>query len=290
MERGRRVITLALCLGLCAGPVLTTACTDPADDAPVPQHSASARHVTVAEAERLATVRFRNFDAGTRTVDVVYTDQGHHVRIDGVVDYRTHTGFATLTSDGHATDSLVWDGQRIAISPDGPWSGSAAPDSVDGWTLAPLDGSTPVGAVLTVLASLGADRPENPLLLRQGGALWLREDTIRGTPVTVFAGPTAPVSEDGSPAPDDTVGTGDRPIAPPSGAPPADDDGDRAGLRYWVDEDGLALRVEVRLGQEWATIDLGERGDTRVPPLPDGAEPAPVRSPPTRSDERPPVP
>jgi hypothetical protein len=86
--------------------------------------------------------------------------------------------------------------------------------------------------VLTVLAGLGADRPENPLLIRQGGALWLREDTAGRQEVTVFAGPTDQQTQtDGA-------------------------DQDAAGIHYWVDQSGLAHRVDVRLGEEWAEVTL----------------------------------
>jgi hypothetical protein len=81
-----------------------------------------------------------------------------------------------------------------------------------------------------VLAGLGADRPENPLLIRQGGALWLREDTAGRQEVTVFAGP-ADQQTDGA-------------------------DPDAAGIHYWVDQSGLAHRVDVRLGEQWAEINL----------------------------------
>ena len=74
-------------------------------------------------------------------------------------------------------------------------------------------------AALAFIAELGATRPENPLLLEQGGALWLRDDSVGGTPVTVFAGP-----------PGLGAGVG---ASSPQGA--------QARVRYWVDLFGHQL-------------------------------------------------
>ncbi|PZR55339.1 hypothetical protein DNL40_02925 [Xylanimonas oleitrophica] len=255
--------------------VLLGACSPAADGhgTSAPSPSASARPVTTEEAERLAVVRFRNYDAGARKVSASYTEQGHQVGLEGVFDYTTHTGAVSVTTDGAVTDTVVWDGGRVAIAPrplpDGP-DGPTPPASFDGWTVAPADpGGSSMGSLLAVVAALGADRPENPLLLRQGGALWLREDTVAGTPVTVFAGPVRPGDgTDGTEGPED--GT--------AGSPTGSVDPEAAGLRYWVDEQGRALRVEVRLGSTWARVDLRDT-EARVAALPgptagdDGAAP-----------------
>ncbi|WP_261166241.1 hypothetical protein [Microbacterium sp. Marseille-Q6965] len=232
-----------------AAALLLTGCVP---DQPEPSASAAPRAVTEDEAQVLAVVRFRNYDAGTRAVEAAYRDSGHEVRLNGYVDYATHTGYATVSIDGSARDLIVWDGAAVAISPDPPASAEPGPPpaSAKGWTIGALEsGRSALETVLAVLAALGADRPENPLLIEQSDALWLREDTIGGQAVTVFAGP--------SENPQATSGT-------------ADPDG--SGIRYWVDETGLALRVEVRLGDEWATIDLGDAEDITVPRLPAAAD------------------
>ena len=48
--------------------------------------------------------------------------------------------------------------------------------------------------------------------------------------------------------------------APPSDEPVTADsppiDADTSALRLWVDETGLILRAEVRVGDSWSTVDL----------------------------------
>lgn len=286
MRSRRRSAALALAVLVAVVP--SAACTtggaaDGGSAAPsAPTAGAvSARPVTADESEVLAVVRFRNFDAGTRSVRATYEDQGHEVGLQGWFDYATHTGYVTVSTDGVASDAVVWDGARIAIAPAPPAQVPGVPPaSVEGWSVAPLDPTASrVGALLAVLARLGADRPENPLLLRQGGALWLRDDEVDGRPVTVFAGPTqsgTPSPGAGGPEGDATEGPGAGPDAASAAPGGATVDPDAAGVRYWVDETGLALRVEVRLGASWATVDLGDGQGVTVAPLPAGAGPAPT--------------
>jgi hypothetical protein len=199
---------------------------------------AEPRAITATEAERLAVVRFRNYDAGTRSVHAAYDDDGHDVELEGHFDYTTHTGYAIVSIDGTRSDAIVWDGRTVAIAPDDcDCRAGEPPSTVAGWTPGTLDATrSKLESLLAVLAMLGADRPENPLLLAESGAQWLRDDSVAGEPVTVFAGPPA--------------------------------DGGSAGLRYWIDDTGLALRIEARLGDVWATIDLGDGVGVTIAPLP----------------------
>lgn len=230
--RGRQASGTLIAVAL----LVAAACTGGGEPA---AEEGTARPVTVAESERLASVRFRNFDAGSREITARYTDQGHEVVLEGWVDYTTHTGYGLVSADGRPSDRIVWDGRLIATTP-GDQLGEP-PVSLDGWQAGTLEpDSSALAVVLAVLAGLGADRPENPLLIRQGGALWLREDTAGERQVTVFAGPTEQPRAGGT-----------------------DDD---AGIRYWIDETGLAHRVDVRLGKRWAEITLNETTAT-VPPL-----------------------
>ncbi|GAB4084885.1 hypothetical protein GCM10028784_15150 [Myceligenerans cantabricum] len=231
--------------------VLTAAGCTSGSEASAPSPG-PARPVTVAESELLAGVRSGNVEAGSRAITAEYDEQGHEVRLEGWVDYTTRTGYGLVSTDGRATDRVMWDGRLVAMT-DGDRLGKPL-RSLDGWAAAPLDPSTsPLSAVLAVLAGLGADRPEDPRLVRQGGALWLRADEAAGHEVQVFAGPTsAPAKAGGS----EGGSAGD--VAPV--------DPDDAGIRYWVGDDGLAHRVDVRLGDEWAEVTL-ENDDVKVPPL-----------------------
>lgn len=239
--------------------LLAAACTDGGGPAAEP---APARPVTVAESEQLANVRFRNFDAGSRKVTARYTEQSHEVRLQGWFDYTTHTGYGLVSADGRPSDRVAWNGRLVATST-GDRLGTPL-RSLDGWQAGELDpASSPLAVVLTVLASLGSDRPENPMLIRQGGALWLREDTTGERAVTVFAGPTAAPKElddDGS------AGAAGSPAPSPAPTTGSVVDPDAAGIRYWVDRTGLAHRVDVRLGDRWAEVTL-EHATVTVPPL-----------------------
>ena len=252
-----------LCAVIAAAAMLfTAACAAGSDatEAPPP------RPVTVAESELLASVRFHNFDAGSRAIVATYTDQGHDVELEGWFDYTTHTGYALLSVDGLPSDRVTWDG-RIVATTAGTQLGTPL-RSLDGWQAAALDPrGSPLAVVLAVLSGLGADRPENPLLIRQGGALWLREDTTGGRPVTVFAGPSKDADQD---EPDQEASGGD---GHQDGSTPVDPES--SGMRYWVDDTGLAHRVDIRLGDRWAEVTL-TNDDVRVPALLAGVDPRTV--------------
>lgn len=236
-----------------------------------PEPAAGPRPVTVAESELLASVRFRNFDAGSRAIRATYPEQGHEVKVVGWFDYTTHTGYALVSTDGLPSDRIAWNGKVVAVT-EGTRLGMPL-RSLEGWQAGLLDPRTsPLAVVLTVVAQLGADRRENPLLIRQGGALWLREDTTDDDrPVTVFAGPTSVPREDDARAdrgnrPDD--GTNEPGGDPGAGEPVGGDavDPEAAGVRYWVDAGGLVHRLDVRLGEEWARITM-RNDDVPVPAL-----------------------
>jgi hypothetical protein len=233
------VAVLAVLAGCTAAPNL-----NPDPDA--------ARPVTEEESQTLALVRFNNFDAGARRLTATLEDRGHELALDGWVDYTTHTGLAVLSVDGDPDRELAWNGAYVATHPTTAGGAPDVPADLAGWDATALDAqATSLQALLIVLASLGADRPENPLLLQQGGALWLRDDSVADRPVSVFAGPH------------DAAVIGD--VIDP----------DASSVRYCVDADGLMLRVEVRLGASWATVDLGDAGGAGVPALFDDVVPAP---------------
>jgi len=203
-----------------------TACTAPADDA--------ARPVTTEESQVLASMRFHNFDAGTREVSFDIAAAGSDLSFTGWFDFAGHRGYGMLT-DGGSAALLAWNPAQIGMQ-ETTATAPALPAPADGdWATAPLDASSSrLHALLAVFTSLGSDRPDNPLLLLQSGALWLGTDELDGAPVTVFAGPPG----------DEPLGAGDTVDA-------------RA--RYWVDAGGLLLRADIRLGDdaEWTTARFG---------------------------------
>ncbi|PVE76886.1 hypothetical protein DC432_05665 [Microbacterium testaceum] len=217
---------------------LLTAC---APAAPVVEPTATP--VSAEQSELLAAARFRNFDAGTRAVRVDLDDSGTTLHLEGWFDYATLTGYAALSADDRPNALLLWDAS--AISAHAPVATDAAappplpvPDAVplgDSWQSSPLSAThSRLHTVLQVIASLGSDRPDNPLLLRQGGALALGQETLDDAPVTVFAGPLS-----------------DNPL--PAGQTV---DPEAATTRFWLDDQGVMRRAAVRLGGSGSWIDI----------------------------------
>lgn len=209
---------------------LLTACA-PAEPEP--------RVLTTEEAELLAVVRFNNYDAGTRSIDLTVPGQDG-IRVEGWADFASHIGYGTaydLASDD-ALGLLRWNLSTIGVR-EGTLPAELLPPPVDNWSVAGLDASSAINVSLALLLSLGSDRPDNPQLLQQTDARWLRTDEVAGTPVTVFAGPSADAVATAQPARGSEL------------------------TRYWVDDDGLLLRFEARSdpsADEWVVVDFGDGG------------------------------
>lgn len=239
---------------LLAGALLLTGCAAAdGDDFPADQ----ARPVDSTQAQVLATVRFRNFDAGTRAISFTIPEGSAKGAFTGWFDYDDGTGYGAFTADD-ATTLLLWNDEVVGSYLGDTAASDAAPLPVPGvdrlsedWTGGALSPTSSTrDAVLAVIASLGSDRPDNPLLLQQSGALWLGERTLDGAPVTVFAGPPS----------DAALGEGET-------ADPA-----AASIRYWIDDAGTTRRVDARVGGDWVAIafadsdtDLGDPFDTETP-------------------------
>ncbi|MDQ2698699.1 MAG: hypothetical protein M3Y46_07880, partial [Actinomycetota bacterium] len=214
---------------------LLSACTA-APEEPV----ATPRPVTTEEAQTLALARFRSFDAGSRPFSTTVRERGADLHLQGWVDYSTHIGYASVTGD-FDPEALLWTGSTMGITPAEPDAAGDPPLPIpdlddENWISQPIDNTVSrLGALLSVIGGLASDRPDNPLLLQQAGALWVRADTVDGTPVTVFASPPS-----------------DEPLT--ASSPPLD--ADSSGLRLWVTDDGLILRAEVRIGDSWSVINF----------------------------------
>ncbi len=205
------------------------------------------RPVTTEESQLLATIRFNNFDAGSRPFRADMTEKGAELHLRGWIDYGSHLGYGQVTGS-FTPQALLWNGKTVGVhdSPPDPDGNPVLPilDPADQtWVSHPLNAATSrLDALLVTLGGLGSDRPDNPVLLQQAGAMWLRTDTVDGIPVTVFASPPTDKPLDGT-----TKITADT-----------------SPLRLWVDAAALLRRAEVRLGSDWVTVDFANAQAPRL--------------------------
>ncbi|MFD7906041.1 hypothetical protein ACFV4F_32290 [Kitasatospora sp. NPDC059722] len=211
------------------------------------------RPVTTDEASRLALSRLNLYQVSP--VGVVLTAAeggGVEIRVEGVVDYRTRRGVGRYTTTGPGAQPdrglIVWDTGGLGLAPEptgdkGEFWEQAEHVPRSGWSPRTYT-ADPLDSGLQLMVQLGADRPDNPLLLAQSGARWLGPDRIDGRGYDRFAGPRA------------------------QGAAP---DGGRSPLTYWVDGDGTLRRVTMRLpglGTPTAVEFRGRDGGAKLPEAP----------------------
>ncbi|HEV8560842.1 MAG TPA: hypothetical protein VGR06_31325 [Actinophytocola sp.] len=197
--------------------------------------------LTMAEAERLALVRYTNYETGVAFVTARIATGAGVLVLDGRVDFVRHLGHVALSTEGRSDPAsaglLQWGPTRVAFR-QGLGQRAADPLPPDAWQLRPLrTGGSELDVTLLLLLNVANDRPDNAQLLHQSTARWLRSDAVGGTPVDLFEGPTQP--------------------------------GKAARLTYWVDRDGKLRRLDARLGDTGAeaTIDFTP-GAPPIPPHP----------------------
>ncbi len=241
---GPRAAALALAVLLLAG------CAASPDEAVTP----SPQGVTAEQAQLIAIARFRSFDAGSRPFTTDLTERGTALHLQGWIDYPHGSGYVSVTSRGASFDpqALLWSASTVGITPAAPDAAGDPPLPVlplsdSRWTSRPMDpASSRMDALLSAITALGADRPDNPLLVQQAGGLWLRADTVDGVPVQVFATPPS----------DEPLGVTSPPVT-----------ADSSPVRLWLDASGLILRAELRLGDDWSTVAFGTRTGADLPDM-----------------------
>lgn len=201
------------------------------------------RELNTTEAERLALVRFVNYESRTASVTASVPSSAGKLVLDGRVDFVEHVGYMTMRTEGR-TDAgsaglLQWNPQKLAFR-QGAGQQAVDPAPAADWALRPLGrAGSDLDTALMLLVNLAQDRPDNAQLLQQSSARWLREDKVGDTRVDVFEGPQKPGQ-------------------------------DAAGrLRYWVGGDGRLHRLEARIGarEEVAVIDF-RQGAAPITPIP----------------------
>ena len=188
------------------------------------------RPLTTDEAARLAMSRLKVYQASPLRVTLKAQEgDGMVVEVQGVVDYRTKhaAGSYTVTGKSGTIDQglVVWDAGGLGLvkapaGASGPAWEQAEHVPRSGWSSRSY-GTDPLDAGLQMLIQLGADRPDNPLLLAQAGPRWLGRDRIDGRDYDRIAGPR---SRDA-----------------------ADKDTGTSPLTYWIDGDGGLRRVTMRM-------------------------------------------
>ena len=228
--RRRRLVPAAL-LALAALTMLT-ACA-PGTATPEPTASVTAdtpRTVTTSEAELLASV---GFQLGRRSVVAVagtIVDSAGALAINGWLAPEEHRAYAAISAPDGGAFLTLWTPTEIAAQDlSDPMAPPPLPIPADGWQSTALDASmSTLAAGQQLLVSLASDRPDNAQLVMQGRAMYLRQDTVGDTAVTVFAGP---LSEGAT----------------------------QSNIRYWIAADGTLLRLEMRLdGVNWSVVDFAD--------------------------------
>jgi len=240
----RRWVAVGVVVVILAAIGIGVLVTHRGGDAPTPATSSPAegpRGLTTEEAERLSVARFLAYRDGSRRFEVDVATADGTVALRGRVDYRSGVGIAAATLAG-GTAVVTWDADTV-VGWVGAGDGTAVPDAPPPppGAARPIDPSaSTVDAVLVLVASLGADRPENAQLLASSAAQRLRADEVDGVPVDVFAGPSDA------------------------------DTGEGAGTtRFWVDGSGTLLRFEADLPSGTVTVVLRPEQYVAVPRAPD---------------------
>lgn len=251
------LLAVPLALTACQGANDAEAPASPSASEPAPSPAASdgnpeadtARRVTSEEAQLLAISRFNNFDAQSRPFTASVTDHGMRLELTGWIDFTAGEGYAAVGGEGVQPGVVRWNASTVGAAPLEPTEDGLPPlptaplaelGQDPAWLWDSLDpASSRVDAVLAVALGLGLDRPDNPLLVQQSGALWLRQDEVDGREVTVFAAPPSDDAVTQTPAPDES------------------------GLRLWLDETGTMWRAQLRVGTDWVQLNLGAGDGSR---------------------------
>lgn len=147
--------------------------------------------VTDAEADRLAESLYANGDAGGLTFELnAAPSPGETVRVQGQVDFDEQVGYGLVTAVGEDSpvEGVIFTPSTILENIPTLVDASAA---VGGptftWVGRPLDSQAyQLDGLLAVVFGLATKQRDNPELISQSGARWLRHDTLRGTEVDVF--------------------------------------------------------------------------------------------------------
>lgn len=147
--------------------------------------------VTSDEATRLADMLYTLWESGGMSFELTSQPApGVSTHLVGEVDYTQGIGYATVTSTGAdaPVDAVIF--TDVAVLEHLPdlvaYNDSLGVDRFT-WVSRPLDPTSyDLDGLLGLLAGLATERRDNPELIQQGGATWLRSAELRGMTVDVF--------------------------------------------------------------------------------------------------------
>lgn len=154
--------------------------------------SSGPRALTVAEASRLAEVRYLNHLQGRSLFEVntVTERGGPALRLRGTVNWTESLGRASVSVEGtnHTLVEIAWSGAFVAERR--PFLDSVLLSRgalQPAYILRPVDPSLRIDNVIQIVISLSSENRENQLLLRRSeGTSYLRSDTLRDQVVDVI--------------------------------------------------------------------------------------------------------
>ena len=143
------------------------------------------------EASRLAETMFLNHREGTANFEVSTLEEpgGRRLGMSGTVDWTARSGAANVLVEGRAGNlvAVAWGSNTVAEKRpinDGLLEGLGMPPG--SWISRPIDTRRRVDQVIGMVMGLASKRPENAVLIQQKpGSMFLRNDTLRGSPVEV---------------------------------------------------------------------------------------------------------
>lgn len=145
------------------------------------------RQVTTREATRMAETLFNNYELGGADFDLnAQMPDGTQVRMAGIVDWRSHSGAATVditaTADALVTE-IMW-GRDVLIERIPALTEltiTARATSAEWFARVPDIEGRHLDSMIQLVTALASDRRGNPSLIAQeDGTAWLRNDTIPG--------------------------------------------------------------------------------------------------------------
>lgn len=233
VRTSRRWLAIAAVVALVAAAVIVTiVVTTTGGGGGSTSNGKGPRPVTSEEAERLASMFVKNFEAVGAAFDATVAVPQGVITLNGEVDFHTLTGYGEVSGGNDRSYTVEWDSAALLAWPSSgrPTEPPATLPSAAPRERALSPSTSGVDTMFALLLGLGRSQPDDADQVRQDGAMWLRSATLDGKTVDVMQGPQ-------------TQGTGH---------------GSSTALDFWVDQSGDLLRVETFLGGSTSTsrVDL----------------------------------